>query len=56
MTSVMCKINLRLGEKILRGVIMIPCAVFLRDYSRSDKSIALFRSGMGRDDDIGDEL
>ena len=30
MMSVMCKINFRMGENILRRVLVIPFAVFLR--------------------------
>ena len=30
MISVMCKSNLRMGENILRSVLMMPCAVLLR--------------------------
>ena len=48
MSSVMCKINLRVGENILRRVIMIPCAVFFRAHLRSARSIALLDSVRGR--------
>ena len=56
MWSVMCKINLRMGEKFLKRVLMIPCAVLLRSHLRSASSIALFVSGRVRVDGLGDAL
>ena len=56
MSRVMCKSNLRMGEKILRRVLMMPCAVFLRSHLRSARSIALLGSGRGRVGGIWDAL
>ena len=54
--SVMCKINLRMGENILRTVLMIPFVVLFRAHLSSDSSIALFGSGRCRVDVLGDAL
>ena len=56
MSSVMCKINFRVGENILRRVLIMPCVVFLRDHLMSARVIALIGSGRGRFDDLGDAL
>ena len=47
MRSVMFKSDLRRGENILRGVLMIPCAVFLRPHFRSGRIIDIPGSGRG---------
>ena len=56
MRSVMCKSNLRTGENILRRVLMMPCAVFLRSHLGSARSIAMLGSGRGRVDGLGGVL
>ena len=56
MRSVMCKSNLSMGENILRRVLMILCAVFLRDHLRSSRSIVLIGIGRGVVDGLGDTL
>ena len=43
----MFKSDLRRGENILRGVLMIPCAVFLRPHFRSGGIIDIPGSGRG---------
>ena len=54
--SVIWKSKLRMGENLLRRVLMIPRAVFLRAYLRITRSIYLLDSGRGRVDGPGDEL
>ena len=54
--SVMSKSKLRMGEKILRRVFMMPCAVFFRDHLRSDKIISLPGNGRSRVDGLRDAL
>ena len=56
MRSVMCKSNLRMGENILRRVLMMLCAVFFRAHLRSARSIALLGSGRGVVDGPGDTI
>ena len=56
MRSVMQKSDLRMGENILRRVLMMPCEVFFRDHLRSARSIALLGSGRGVVDGLGDTI
>ena len=56
MRSLMRNSNLRIGERILSRVLMIPCSVFLRSHLRSASSIAMIGSGRGRVDGLGDAL
>ena len=56
MRSVMQKSDFRMGENILRRVLVIPCVVFFRDHLRSVRSIFLLGSGRGRVDGLGDAL
>ena len=56
MRNVMCKSNLSMGENILRRVLMIPCAVFLREQLRSSRSIVMLGIGRGVVYGIGDTL
>ena len=56
MRSVMCKSNLRMGEKYLRRILMMPCAVLLRADLKSDSSISLLVSGRGGVDSLGGAL
>ena len=52
----MRKSNVSMGEKILTRFLMMPCAVFFRNHLRSASSIALFVSGWGIVDGLGDAL
>ena len=54
--SVMCEINLRMGENILRRVLVMPFEVLLRDQLGGTRSIVLLISGRGRVDVLGDSL
>ena len=56
MRSVMCKSNFRMGENILRRVLMMLCAVFFRAHLRSARSIDLLGSGRGAVDGLGDTI
>ena len=55
MRSVMCKIDLRLRENILRRVLMMPCVVFLRDHLTSARRISLIIICRGRVYGLGGE-
>ena len=52
--SVICNINLIMGENIFKRVLMMPGAVFSGSHLRSARIIALIDSGMGRFYGIGD--
>ena len=54
--SVICKSNLRTRENILGRVLIIPCAVFLRDHLRRARSIDMIGSVRVRVDGLGYEL
>ena len=54
--SVMCEIHFRMRENILKRVLMMPCAVFLRSHLMGARIIALLGSGRGTVDGRGDSL
>ena len=56
MRSVVCKSNFRMGYKILSGLLLIPCTVFLRAHVSSVRSIDVLESGRGRVDGLGDAI
>ena len=53
---IMCKINLIMGDNILRRVLMMPCSVLLRSHLRSASSITLLCSVRIRVDGFGEEI
>ena len=53
-SSVMYKIKFSMGNMILRGVLTIPCKMFLRYHLKNTRRIYLFGSVKGRVDDLGD--
>ena len=53
--SVICHSNLSTVENIVRGVIMIPCVVFLRDHLTSARRISLIIICRGRVYGLGGE-
>ena len=53
MRSVIFQSNFSMGECILRRVLMVPCAVLLRDRVMSSRIIALLGSVRGRVDCLG---
>ena len=56
MKSLMCKSKWRMVENILSRVLMMPCAVFLRDLLSSARSISMLNSGRGIVDGLCDAL
>ena len=55
-SSFMYKINFRMGDMVLRGVLMITCEVFLRYHFVNTRSITLLGSGRGGVDGLGGEI
>ena len=56
MSSVMYKSKLKMGEKILRRVLMMPCEMFLREHLSNTRIIDLIGNVRGRVDGLGDTL
>ena len=56
MSIAMHIIKLKMGGGGLRRVLVIPCEVFLGDYLRSTRSIAIIGIGRGRVGSLGDAL
>ena len=54
--SIMYKSKFRMGNMILRRVIMIPCEMFFWDHLRNTRIISLIGSGRGRVGGLGDVL
>ena len=53
---VMYKSKFRMGDMILRRVLMIPCGVLLRSHLRNKRRIYVLGSGRGRVDGLGKAL
>ena len=55
-SSVMCKNKLRMGDKNLRKILMIPCEMFYGTHLSSIRIIYLLRSCRGRFGGLGDTI
>ena len=56
MSSVMYKSKYRMGDMILRRVLMIPYRIFLRGHLRNTRSTDMLGDGRGIVDGLGDAL
>ena len=56
MRSLICNINYRMGENILRRVLVMPCSVLLMDHLMSGRRIVMIGNGRGGVDGLGDVL
>ena len=56
MSIVMYQSKFRMGNMILRRVLMIPCDIFLRAHLRNTRRIDILGSGSGIFDELGDSL
>ena len=55
-SSVMYKSNFRMGNMILRRVLMIPCEILLMYHLSNTRSIDLLGSGRGKVGGLGGSL